>query len=109
MGAAAAILFGAGKRDENAWDCPACTFHNAGGNVRCDVCDGLRPGAAVGPVVGGAASSSGGGAAVSGGGRGKKGKVKGRKVSLTAVGGGGVRGIDDIVDPGRSSRSAWGA
>ena len=109
LGAAAAILFGAGKRDENAWDCPACTFHNAGGNVRCDVCDGLRPGAAVGPVVGGAASSSGGGAAVSGGGGGKKGKVKGRKVSLTAVGGGGVRGIDDIVDPGRSSRSAWGA
>ena len=109
MGAAAAILFGAGKRDENAWDCPACTFHNAGGNVQCDVCDGLRPGAAVGPVVGGAASSSGGGAAVSGGGGGKKGKVKGRKVSLTAVGGGGVRGIDDIVDPGRSSRSAWGA
>ena len=109
MGAAAAILFGAGKRDENAWDCPACTFHNAGGNVRCDVCDGLRPGAAVGPVVGGAASSSGGGAAVSGGGGGKKGKVKGRKVSLTAVGGGGVRGIDEIVDPGRSSRSAWGA
>ena len=73
------------------------------------MCDGLRPGAAVGPVVGGAASSSGGGAAVSGGGGGKKGKVKGRKVSLTAVGGGGVRGIDDIVDPGRSSRSAWGA
>ena len=58
IGAAAAILFGAGKRDENAWDCPACTFHNAGGNVRCDVCDGLRPGAAVGPVVGGGASSS---------------------------------------------------
>ena len=75
------------------------------------MCDGLRPGAAVGPVVGGGASSSGGGGAVSGGGGGggKKGKVKGRKVSLTAVGGGGVRGIDEIVDPGRSSRSAWGA
>ena len=111
IGAAAAIMFGAGKRDGNAWDCPACTYHNAGGNVRCDVCDGLRPGAAVGPVVGGGASSSGGGGAVSGGGGGggKKGKVKGRKVSLTAVGGGGVRGIDEIVDPGRSSRSAWGA
>ena len=75
------------------------------------MCDGLRPGAAVGPVVGGGASSSGGGGAVAGGGGGggKKGKVKGRKVSLTAVGGGGVRGIDEIVDPGRSSRSAWGA
>ena len=72
--------------------------------MRCDVCDGLRPGAAVGPVVGGGALSSGGG-----GGGGKKGKVKGRKVSLTAVGGGGVRGIDEIVNPGRSSRSAWGA
>lgn len=117
LGEARAILFGAGKRDEDAWDCPACTFHNAGGNVRCDVCDGLRPGAAVGPVVGAAASSgeggtsggSGGSGSVSGGGGGKKGKLKGRKVSLTAVGGGGVRGIDDIVDPGRSLRSAWGA
>ena len=74
-----------------------------------ELVDQVEEAAGSGEAVGGAASSSGGGAAVSGGGGGKKGKVKGRKVSLTAVGGGGVRGIDDIVDPGRSSRSAWGA
>ena len=109
--AAAAILFGGSKRDENDWDCPACTFHNGGSNVRCDVCDGLRPGAAVGPVVGAPAGVGGGGSAGGGGGGGKRGgKVKkGKTVSLTAVGGSGVGGIDDLVDPGRSSRSAWGA
>jgi hypothetical protein len=53
----------------------------------------------------------GGGSAGGGGGGGKRGgKVKkGKTVSLTAVGGSGVGGIDDLVDPGRSSRSAWGA
>ena len=110
--AAAAILFGGSKKDENDWDCPACTFHNGGSNVRCDVCDGFRPGAAVGPVVGAAAAVGGGGGSAGGGGGGGKrgGKVKkGKTVSLTAVGGSGVGGIDDLVDPGRSSRSAWGA
>jgi hypothetical protein len=52
----------------------------------------------------------GGGSAGGGGGGGGKRKVKkGKTVSLTAVGGSGVGGIDDLVDPGRSSRSAWGA
>ena len=110
MDAAAAILFGGSRRDENEWDCPACTFHNGGSNVRCDVCDGLRPGAAIGPVVGAPAGVGGGGSAGGGGGGGGKRKVKkGKTVSLTAVGGSGVGGIDDLVDPGRSSRSAWGA
>ena len=110
--AAAAILFGGSRRDENDLDCPACTFHNGGSNVRCDVCDGLRPGAAVGPVVGAAAGVRDGGSAGGGGGGGGKrgGKIKkGKTVSLTAVGRSGVGGIDDLVDPGRSSRSAWGA
>ena len=104
---AAAILFGAGKRTKTRG---LSRVHLSQRRRERAVRRVRRAEARCGGrATGGAASSSGGGAAVSGGGGGKKGKVKGRKVSLTAVGGGGVRGIDDIVDPGRSSRSAWGA
>ena len=66
----------------------------------------------MGPVVGAAAGVGDGGSAGGGGGGGGKrgGKIKkGKTVSLTAVGRSGVGGIVDLVDPGRSSRSAWGA
>ena len=73
LGEAAAILFGAKQtRDEDAWDCPACTFHNAGGNVRCDVCDGCaRRGGR--PVAGGGAVPAARAFRAGGGGRRQKG------------------------------------
>ena len=104
--AAAAMLFGATPNDAE-WDCPACTFHNAATNARCDVCDGSRPGTEARGSAGGSSGGAGGSAipnANAGGS--KKGKKKGTTISLTAVGGGGVGGLDAFI-PGQK-RSAWG-
>ena len=116
--AAAALLFGA--RTENGssaasssfaatatWDCPSCTFRNQATSARCDVCDAPRAG---GSAAGGSAPAAvgldpGGGAGGKAG-KGKK-KAKGTKISLTAVGGTGVGGLDEFI-PGRE-RAAWGA
>ena len=94
------------------WDCPACTFRNAAASARCDVCDGARAGGG-----GGGGAAAGAGAeparrghregASGGGGGGKKRSGRGVKVSLTAVGGGGVGNLDAFI-PGRNA-PAWGS
>ena len=113
--AAAAMLFGAAASDVRApaaaaWDCPACTFHNAATNARCDVCDGSRPGtgtrSAGGGSSGGATGAGAGGSRSIANAGGRKGKKKGTTISLTAVGGGGVGGLDAFI-PGQN-RPAWG-
>jgi hypothetical protein len=115
--AAAALLFGGGNANDAGkgsssglgpatWDCPACTFRNQAASARCDVCDGARGGAGVSAAAGAAGPGSDPGARGGGkGGKGKK-KAKGTKISLTAVGGAGVGGLDEFI-PGRE-KAAWG-
>jgi hypothetical protein len=120
--AAAALLFGGGNANDAGkgssgkgsssglgpptWDCPACTFRNQAASARCDVCDGARGGVGVSAAAGAAGPGSDPGARGGGkGGKGKK-KAKGTKISLTAVGGAGVGGLDEFI-PGRE-KAAWG-
>jgi hypothetical protein len=113
--AAAALLFGGNNRgraesssasSSKTWDCPSCTFRNQAASVQCDVCDGAR---AVGAARGDGAGASGPAPGGGGGGKGGKGKKKARgaKISLTAVGGTGVGGLDAFI-PGRE-KAVWGA
>ena len=112
--AAAALLFGGGNANGSSgkglgpptWDCPACTFRNQAASARCDVCDGARGGVGAPAAAGAAGPGSDPGARGGGkGGKGKK-KAKGTKISLTAVGGAGVGGLDEFI-PGRE-KAAWG-
>jgi len=113
--AAAALLFGGNNRgraesssasSSKTWDCPSCTFRNQAASAQCDVCDGAR---AVGAARGDGAGASGPAPGGGGGGKGGKGKKKARgaKISLTAVGGTGVGGLDAFI-PGRE-KAVWGA
>jgi hypothetical protein len=116
--AAAALLFGGnaekGRDDDKSsvasssktWDCPSCTFRNQAASARCDVCDGARGGGAARGDGAGASGPAPGGGGGGKGGKGKK-KARGAKISLTAVGGTGVGGLDAFI-PGRE-KAVWGA
>ena len=113
--AAAALLFGGNARgraesssasSSKTWDCPSCTFRNQAASAQCDVCDGARAGGAARGDGAGASGPAAGGGGGGKGGKGKK-KARGAKISLTAVGGTGVGGLDAFI-PGRE-KAVWGA
>ena len=107
--AAAAMPLASGAGGRGEWDCPACAFRNAAASARCDVCDGARAGGAGRGGGGGAGAEPSGDreGASGGGGGGKTRSGRGVKVSLTAVGGGGVGNLDAFI-PGRNA-PAWGS